>query len=226
MMARRLPAGPLGCVVTVTSIRCLLLAPLDALQVFTSCGRRSCKLDIVISTLSHGYKREIHFVAVRLSSPRSTEPCFGQTMSHLHSNPFAFGQPSQLQQQQQQQHPQLQPHHRSSSFGELAHPPSRLSPPPGSNLTHLLSHSGIGSHDPVRKESVDSGNAKRKEESGPKRGYRACVSGSTFHALTAGPLSSSQGQMRPGRREQPERATVLKMPARAAIMCLPPLRAC
>jgi hypothetical protein len=99
-------------------------------------------------------------------------------MSHLHSNPFAFGQPSH-QQQQHQPH-QLQNQHRSSSFGELAHPPSRLSPPPGTNLTHLLSHSVIAGHDPVRKDSVDSSSAKKKEESGPKRGYRACVSGAVL----------------------------------------------
>lgn len=68
----------------------------------------------------------------------------------------------------------------------LINPPSRLSPPPGTNLSHLLSSAGHDLPDPYNESDdgndgpgvddprrASQGEAKRTEA--PKRGYRACV---------------------------------------------------
>ena len=78
---------------------------------------------------------------------------------HNHgSTPFSFGQP------------QSSRGLYGSQNGAAAYPPSRLSPPPG---THAAISRPVGETE----ESVEAVvNRLKKEDTGPKRGYRACVS--------------------------------------------------
>ena len=96
----------------------------------------------------------------------SADNSSGMSHSHSDSIPFAFGSV-----------PAPNHQHRLSN-GEVVsmhHPPSRLSPPPGTSISNLLTASGIAQGD-GRQGSVDEADgSKRKEDTGPKRGYRACV---------------------------------------------------
>jgi hypothetical protein len=80
---------------------------------------------------------------------------------------------------------------------DLAHPPSRLSPPPGmgSGMPDLLrpgssgiddggvGGSGGGGIGKRERESMER-ESREREESAPKRGYRACVGGSQLCAVS------------------------------------------
>lgn len=124
----------------------------------------------------------------------------------------------------------------------LSHPPSRLSPPPGTSRHDVLAAAGsAGDAGGSASTSTASASAlatamstpaKRKDdERVPKRGYRACVS-RVQHAqhvqhgkmLTAntGPLPDAQGKVRSRGRECALRAAVHAMQARAAQLCFPP----